>query len=71
MRRLKLALGVIIGPESLIALKDVMGADQQEVVDACRWMARSVAAAALNPPGQERRNTRARRREDRTSRSPG
>jgi AcrR family transcriptional regulator len=60
MRRLKLALGVIIGPESLIALKDVMGADQQEAVDVCRWMARSVTAAALNPPTAEKRSRRTR-----------
>lgn len=59
MRRLKLALGVIMGPESLIALKDVMGASHEEAVGACRWMARNLAAAALSSPPAE---THAKRR---------
>jgi AcrR family transcriptional regulator len=65
MRRLKLALGVVLGPESLIALKDVMGADAEEAVETCRWMATSLTLAALNqPPGGPR--VRPKRPVDRT-----
>ena len=48
LRRLKLALGVIIGPEALVALRDVMGTDPDEAVE-CRWMARTLTAATLDP----------------------
>ena len=49
LRRLKLALGVILGPEALFALKDVMGTDPDEAVEICRWMARALTAATLDP----------------------
>jgi AcrR family transcriptional regulator len=46
-RRLKLALGVILGGEALVALKDVMGTDSAEAVEVCRWMARTLTEATL------------------------
>ena len=49
LRRLKLALGVVMGPEALVALKDVMGTDPDEAVEVCRWMARALTAASLDP----------------------
>ena len=50
LRRLKLALGAILGPEALFALKDVMGTDPEEALEVCRWMARALTAATLDPP---------------------
>ena len=42
LRQLKLALGAILGPEALIALKDVMGADLEEALETCAgWPGRS------------------------------
>ncbi|MCC6177712.1 MAG: TetR family transcriptional regulator [Chloroflexi bacterium] len=47
LRRLKLALGVIMGPEALIALQDVMHVDTDEAIETCRWMARTLTTAML------------------------
>jgi AcrR family transcriptional regulator len=47
LRTLELALGVILGTEALVALKDVMGIDSEEAIDVCRWMARTLTAATV------------------------
>ena len=47
LRTLKLALGVILGTEALVALKDIMGIESDEAIEVCRWMARTLTAAAL------------------------
>jgi AcrR family transcriptional regulator len=47
LRRLKLALGVVMGPEALIALQDVMHVDTDEAIETCRWVARTLTAAML------------------------
>ncbi|HVW17740.1 MAG TPA: TetR family transcriptional regulator [Solirubrobacteraceae bacterium] len=57
LRRLELALGVIMGPEALIALRDTMGAEPEEAAAVCRWMARALTAATLDEPPARRRRT--------------
>lgn len=47
LRRLRLALGAVMGTEALIALQDVMGVDRDEAVEVCRWMARTLARESL------------------------
>jgi AcrR family transcriptional regulator len=47
LRTLKLALGVILGTEALVALKDIMGIESEEAIEVCRWMARTLTASAL------------------------
>ena len=58
LRRLKLALGVVMGPEALIALQDVMHVDAAEALETCRWMARTLTAAMLprQPAGRRRKH---------------
>jgi AcrR family transcriptional regulator len=48
LRRLKLALGTVMSSEALIALEDVMGVGAEEAIEVCRWMARTLTAAALD-----------------------
>jgi AcrR family transcriptional regulator len=50
LKRLKLALGVVMGTEALVALQDIMGVDSDEAVEVCRWMARTLTIATLAPP---------------------
>ncbi|MFN2452158.1 MAG: TetR/AcrR family transcriptional regulator [Candidatus Dormibacteria bacterium] len=50
LRRLKLALGVVIGPEALVALEDTMGVSQAEALAVCEWMARTLTTVALTEP---------------------
>ena len=50
LRRLKLALGVVMGSEALVALQDIMAVDSDEAVEVCRWMARTLTSATLTPP---------------------
>ena len=47
LRRLKLALGVVMSSEGLIALQDIMRADKEEAVAVCRWMARTLTESVL------------------------
>lgn len=49
LQRLKLALGVVMSSEAMIALEDVMGIGSDDAIDVCRWMARTLTAAALRP----------------------
>lgn len=49
LRRLKLALGAVMGTEALVALQDVMGLNADEAVEVCRWMARKLTSASLDP----------------------
>lgn len=47
LRRLKLALGVVIGPEALVALEDTLGVSEAEALAVCEWMARTLTTVAL------------------------
>ncbi|MGH7622540.1 MAG: hypothetical protein ACREMU_09400 [Gemmatimonadaceae bacterium] len=47
LRRLKLALGAVMGSEALFALEDVMGVESAEAIEVCRWMARTLTAATI------------------------
>jgi len=53
---LKLALGVVMSSEALVALQDVMGTEPDEAVQVCRWMARTLTSAALASPRSEQQN---------------
>ena len=45
--RLKIALGVMVGVESMIVLKDIYGLDRQQAEDAVDWAVRALVRAAL------------------------
>lgn len=47
LKRLKLALGVVMSSEALFALEDVMGVESDEAIEVCRWMARILDGAVL------------------------
>jgi AcrR family transcriptional regulator len=51
LRRLRLALGVVLGLEAVVALQDVMGIETAEAVEVCRWMARTLTEATLREAG--------------------
>ncbi len=55
LRRLKLALGAVMGTEALVALQDVMGLDSDQAVEVCRWMARTLTSATLAASGGRQR----------------
>jgi AcrR family transcriptional regulator len=58
LRLLKLALGVVMGPEALVALEDTLGVESAEAIDVCRWMARTLTSAALPSSSVQRRGPR-------------
>lgn len=48
LRLLKLALGVVLSSEALVALEDVMGVGSDEAIEVCRWIARTVTRAMVS-----------------------
>jgi hypothetical protein len=45
LRRLTIALSLIVGAESLVVLRDIWGLDEAEAKDVARWIARTLAQA--------------------------
>jgi len=48
LRRLELALGMVLGIESFIALRDIYGADPGEIREVWRWVCKAMVRSALN-----------------------
>lgn len=50
LRRLRIALSLLVGIESRIVLRDILELDEDEAVSVVQWMARALASAALREP---------------------
>jgi AcrR family transcriptional regulator len=54
-RRLRAALALTLGSDSLVVMKDVCGLDDEEALDVLRWAATTILSAGLidplDPPG--------------------
>jgi AcrR family transcriptional regulator len=48
LRRLSIALSLIVGAESLVVLRDIWNLDEAEAKDVARWMARTLAQATAD-----------------------
>ena len=48
LRRLELALGMVLGIESFIALRDIYGAEPGEIREVWRWVCKAMVRSALN-----------------------
>ena len=48
LRRLTIALSLIVGAESLVVLRDIWNLDETEAKEVARWIARMLAQATAN-----------------------
>jgi len=62
--RLRAALALVVGGESVVVLKDVAGLDGDEALDVVQWAAAALLAAALAERGRPATRPRSRRRLD-------
>ncbi|HSN54636.1 MAG TPA: TetR/AcrR family transcriptional regulator [Candidatus Sulfomarinibacteraceae bacterium] len=52
LARLKIALGVMVGVESMIVLKDIYGLEREQAEEIMDWAVRTLVAAALDSGGE-------------------
>jgi hypothetical protein len=57
-RRLEAALGVVIGIESVVVLRDVFGLNDEDTEDVLRWMCKAMARAAIKEERTSHRTPR-------------
>lgn len=53
-RRLRAALALTLGADSLVVMKDVCGLDDEEALEVLRWTAQTLLRAELSPPAKRR-----------------